>query len=349
MLKKLLFLVLMAPFTVAAQYHISGRVVDIVSKKPVADVSILLSNASAGTKAGDDGTFTVSNIRGGQYELVVSIIGYETYRVTVMVNKDINLGDVGILQKSVMLNEVRIGPDKHWAEHYEHFKRVFLGLTDNASKCEIINPHVLSFFSEDGKFTANADGFLEIENKALGYKIKYQLVTFTDEAGGGKMYYAGTAFFENMQGSKHQLKTWAKNRMLTYYGSDMQFLRSVIADQVKENGFLPRRLVQSPNPAYKKGSNSEFIWGLVNISLQTNEYSTTTNIPGVYALKFKDILDVTYNNNPLSESRLSIDAEYALFDNNGILLDPEKVIKQGNWGDSRVADMLPVDYEPDKK
>jgi hypothetical protein len=349
MLKKLLFCLLFIPLATAAQFHISGRVVDIASKKPVADASVLLTNASAGTKANDDGTFTIKNVRGGQYELIVSVVGYETYRQTVMVAKDVDLGDVGILQRSIVLNEVRIGTDKYWAEHYEHFKRVFLGTTDNAAECTILNPHVLNFFNEDGKFTANADGFLEIENKALGYKIKYMLVTFTDDNKSGTMYYAGRAFFEDMPGKPRQIKRWKKNRELTYYGSDMHFLRSVIANQVKENGFTVRRLIKKPNPDYKGGSANKYIETLVTTPLASEEYSRLTDQNGAFALKFNDCLNIIYDNNGLTASILTIQSDYAFFDNNGILLNPQSVIMEGNWGENRIANMLPVDYEPDPK
>ena len=243
-----------------------------------------------------------------------------------------------------MLNEVRIGPDKHWAEHYAHFKRVFLGTTDNASECDIINPHVLNFFNDKGNFTANAEGFLEIENKALGYKIKYMLVTFSDDANTSRMYYAGRAFFEDMTGNKRQLKRWKMNRELTYYGSDMQFFRSIIGNQVKEDGFIVRRLIRTPNP----NGHSKYIETLVTTPLAPDEYSGLTNERGVFAIKFKDCLDVIYKDNGLSASTLTIDGEYALFDNNGILLNPQSIIMEGNWGQNRIADMLPVDYEPDQ-
>jgi len=345
MLKRLFIFLLFIPFTVAAQFHISGRVIDLVTKKPVADASVLLTNSSAGTKANNDGTFTINNVREGQYELIISVIGYETYHKTVMVNKDVNLGDVGIFQQSILLNEVRIGPDKHWAEHYAHFKKVFLGTTDNSSECDIINPHVLNFFNDKGNFTANAEGFLEIENKALGYRIKYMLVTFSDNANTNRMYYAGRAFFEDMPGNKRQLKRWKKNRDLTYFGSDMHFYRSIIDNRVKENGFTVRRLIRRPNPDYKGGNDIKYIQTLVTIPLATDEFSTFTNEHGVFALKFKDCLNIIYKDNGLSASILTIDGDYALFDNNGVLLNPESIVMEGNWGQNRMADMLPVDYE----
>ena len=348
MSKKVLILLLFMPFMVQAQFHISGRVVDIVSKKPVADASVLLSNSSAGTKTNEDGTFTISNVRGGQYELIVSIIGYETYKLTVMVTRDVDAGDIAILQQSVMLNEVRIGPDKHWAEHYAHFKRVFLGLTDNSAQCNILNPHVLSFSADNGDFTATADGFLEIENKALGYKIRYMLMAFSDNANTMEMYYEGRAFFENLPGRPRQLKKWKNNRQLTYFGSDMHFYRSIIANQVKENGFTVRRIIRKPNPDYKGGRDNKYIETLITTPLAADEYGRTTDRKGLYAIEFKDLMQIIYKDNGLSASKLTITGRYAFFDNNGILLNPQSVVMEGNWGEKRIADMLPVDYDPNE-
>jgi hypothetical protein len=39
---------------------------------------------------------------------------------------------------------------------------------------------------------------------------------------------------------------------------------------------------------------------------------------------------------------------YALFDANGIFTDPTALIFDGDWGLSRMATMLPVDYEQSK-
>lgn len=349
-LKILKFLLLFIPFAATAQYRISGRVVDSATQKPVADASVFLSNASAGTKTNNDGTFTISNVRGGQYELVVSIIGYAAYKQTVMVNKDLELTRILINQQAIQLQEVRIGgPDKHWADHYARFKREFIGMTDNAAQCDILNPHALSFDNDDGVFIATADATLIIENKALGYRIKYILTAFSDNPKTGIIYFAGEAFFETMKGSKHQQKKWIKNRLETYEGSDMHFLRSVIANKVKEEGFLVRRLIRKPNPAYKGGFNNKFIQTLVTTPLATNEYAGLTDQKGEYVLAFKDCLAISYNNNPLSGSILTIGSPYLYFDNNGIVLNPQDATFEGSWGESRMAGMLPVDYEPPQK
>ena len=45
-------------------------------------------------------------------------------------------------------------------------------------------------------------------------------------------------------------------------------------------------------------------------------------------------------------SIVSFEEQYAFFDNNGIIINPQSVIFEGEWGKSRIAELLPVDYEP---
>lgn len=349
MLKKLIFFIFFIPFTAKAQYRISGRVIDGATQKPIADVSVYLSNASAGAKTNDDGTFTIANVRGGQYEMIVSIIGYAPYKQNIMANKDLILPDIHINQQVIQLQEVRIGRDSHWADHYAKFKREFLGTTDNAVQCDILNPHVLSFDNNNGEFTATASGLLLIENKALGYRIKYMLSEFNNNSKTGRIYFEGSAFFEDLKGSKREVKKWNKNRLLTYRGSDMHFLRAVIANTVNEEEFVVRRLIRKPNPAYKGGWDNRYIQTLVKTPLPVGEYASVTDQKGEYALAFKDCLAIDYKDNPLSGSIIVIDSDYAYFDNNGIILNPQSVTMEGNWAESRIAGMLPVDYEPPQK
>jgi hypothetical protein len=190
---------------------------------------------------------------------------------------------------------------------------------------------------------------LEIENKALGYKIKYLLMAFSDNANTLQMYYEGRAFFEDMPGKPRQLKRWKNNRQLTYFGSDMHFYRSIIAQKVIENGFTVRRIINKPNPAYKGGPDNKYIRTLITTPLNITDYYRLTEEKGIYAIEFKDMMQVIYKNNGFSASAFTINAKYAFFDNNGILLNPQAVVMTGNWGEKRMADTLPIDYDPDAK
>jgi len=98
--------------------------------------------------------------------------------------------------------------------------------------------------------TASSDDFLIIENKALGYKIHYQLTHFAMSMGFGtsSTYYYGNVLFENLPGKPSQIKKWEKKRLETYLGSSMHFLRSIISNHLDTDGFKVLRLVRKPNP-----------------------------------------------------------------------------------------------------
>jgi hypothetical protein len=351
MMKYLLLMLCLLPVITMGQYHVSGKVIDKDTQQPLAGVSIFLSNASAGTTSGNDGNFTISNVRGGQYEMVISIIGYATSRQTIMVNNNLSLPNVELSLQAIEMKTVRIGIDKHWAEHYAIFKQEFLGRSDFAKDCDILNPHALDFdYDKDkGELTATASVFLEIENRALGYKIKYMLNSFSNSYSTGVLYFEGTAFFEDMQGRPGQVKRWHKNRQQAYLGSSMHFLRSVISNRVAEEGFKVERLIRKPNPAWKGGLNNKYIETLVTTPLNTTDYIRLTDQKGEYAIDFKDCLNIIYNNEPLNSSVVIINTPYIFFDNNGIILNPQYVTMDGVWGGNRVAELLPVDYEPEAK
>ena len=56
-----------------------------------------------------------------------------------------------------------------------------------------------------------------------------------------------------------------------------------------------------------------------------------------------DDLDEASNDN---RTIVNFDAPYVLFDKNGCLMDPSCLSFEGAWGKCRVADLLPVDYDP---
>lgn len=340
----LLFFIPVASFS---QFRISGEVIDSATREPVAGASVFLGNASAGASTNDNGSFSITGIRGGQYTLIVSVVGYKAYMQNVLVNEDMELSDIHIAKKNTMLREVRIGPPRDWEKDYQRFKNGFVGLSENAGDFVIVNPHVLSFGSDEGVFTASADGLLVIENRALGYRIKYMLSSFRDDKKNGIIAYFGSAFFEELPGSPHRIKKWKQKRLDTYLGSDMHFLRAIIANKVKEEGFTVERLIRKPNPKYN-GFGSKYTATLVTTPLETNEYAHTTNIQGEYAIKFPDCLYVVYKGAQGAGSTVVINAPYLLFDNNGIIINLMDVLMEGAWGDSRMPEMLPVDYEPGK-
>jgi hypothetical protein len=360
-MRKILFLLwFILPSAALAQFSIKGRILDGADKNTVPGATVFLANASVATATTADGTFTLNNVRSGQYELVVTMIGYDTYRQTILVNANMTLADLVLASKSIALNEVKIRPDPDWERNYELFREEFLGSSEYAKKCKILNPELIDihFDKTERKLTATSSDFIVIENKALGYKVKYLLSDFTKDYRNGYTYFAGTALFEDLAGKNGQQKTWAKNRLKVYEGSSMHFLRSVIANQVPEDGFTVLRLIRKVNPDYKGIMDKQYFQTLVTTPLSEADYVKLTDTQGLYALSFKDCLYVMYSKKPvkikptdvtdvsLATTTLILDQDMVLFDNNGIFIDPPTVTFDGAWGKSRMAEMLPVDYEP---
>jgi hypothetical protein len=384
MLKYLAFLLLILPASLFAQNTIMGKILSLVNKKPVPDASVFLSNASVGGKSADDGSFTLSNVKNGQYDLVVSCVGYETHHQTVFVNNsNISIAEIALMPKVTELKEVKVRYDAEHDRHLQQFITEFVGRSANARDCKILNPEIvdLDFEKATGKLTASTDDFLIIENKALGYRIKYLLQSFSLEPKRGYVSFYGSPMFENLAGKAGQLKRWQKKRMEVYLGSDMHFLRTCIINQVDEQGFRVLRLIRQPNPQrpadsiikaklkqfkpavangtvtindslsyWSRMSNQpKTIQTLVTKPLNTSEYVKRTDTKGIFALSFPDCLNITYKKDADNDSILTFYKQYVFFDSNGVFIEPGSTTLEGKWATMRIAELLPVDYEVPEK
>lgn len=356
MTRRLLFIFLFLPIAALGQYHITGKVVNLADKKPVANASVFLNNASAGTTTGEDGAFDIANVRGGYYDLVVSIVGYTAHHQDVAVTENISLPDIGIEAKTIVLKEVTIGPNRDWDANYARFKYDFLGSSKNAQQCKILNPEVLdlNYDAQKKELTASSGDFIIIENRALGYRVKYLLTSFTKSYihdAGEPLYYEGSIHFEDLKGSKSEIKEWLQNRLDAYLGSDMHFLRSVVAATVEKEGFVVRQLIRQQDARAKKAGIVKYNETLVQNPLRLNEYIKLTDQKNQYAIAFKDCLHVTYHKMPENKnipSVMSFTQPYTYFDDNGVIINPKSAVLEQGWSLSRLAEMLPVDYEPIK-
>lgn len=364
MRKSFLILLLLIPTYCLAQIKITGKVINMTDTKPVPNASVFLNNAQVGNKTADDGTFTLSNVKPGKYDFIVSIVGYETYTYSLQAGgTSIDLGTISIIPKTFQLNEVKIRPDPNREKYYAIFRRQFLGNLENAAKCKILNSDVLDFDYDNTSniLKASSHDFLEIENKALGYRIRYKLTNFNYNPSIAMLYYEGISTFEDLKGTESQKRKWRRQRQAAYLGSYMHFYRSAIKDSLTQENFVVMRLIRKPNPNYHGGPNNKYQQSLVNKPLDRADFFKLTDQEGLFAIGYTDCLYVMYTKkgqDPSSDivqafnmpnnatTIVSFDEPYAFFDNNGIVANPHSVIYEGDWGISRVAEMLPIDYEP---
>jgi len=395
MRKCLLLVLLLLPFCSWAQYTITGKVIDLYSKKPIVKASVFLSNTTVGNSTTEDGSYNLANVKPGQYDMVISAVGYETFYRTVMVNANLNIPYCELTPRTIALNAVVVKPNAEWQQNYTIFKQEFFGPSEFAKQCKILNPEILDLdYSKSARtLTATSSDYLIIENMALGYKLRYLLTNFTKDYNIGQLFYQGNVLFEPMQGKPSQMRKWHKNRLSAFQGSCEHYLRSILTFKATDEGFKTLRLIRKLNPERPPDSliqsklktfrsvalsgnrivisDSLSYWNAKNRLPKTMEYLVTkplttdslikrTDMKGIFALSFNDILyvlytkkksDESYANRPLNApdnltSLMNIKAPYAFFDNNGVIINPASVIFEGNWGTNRIAKLLPVDYDP---
>lgn len=240
-------------FEAVAQVKISGSVQSAESKLALPNASVFFSNTSFGTVTDGNGNFSLTTASFGRFELVVSCIGFETYLQTIQLdNKDIAL-TIQLKPKAVDLGNLVLEPLEvnGWEKWGNFFSECFIGLTPFSKECTIKNTDILKFrhSKKEKKLWVYANEELVIENKALGYLLKYKLETFEYDFANNMIVFVGYPFFQEIKTERRGLqKRWIENRMEAYWGSIMHFMRSVYRNSITAEGFEMRRLQKKLNP-----------------------------------------------------------------------------------------------------
>ena len=319
----------------AGQYQVSGKIINHTDKKPVAGASVFLGNATIGNESGNDGSFILQNVKPGNYTLIVSVIGYDIYTQPVVITTgNVILPVIEINPATIALAEVKVtaaakkNAYSDWA--HDTFFKEFLGPSEFANDCKILNPEILNLRYDESAntITASSTDFLQIENNALGYNIKYRLTDFeyTGNAQADKsIHYEGSVFFTEMKGSPAQERRWKQNREDLYANSSTHFLRAVLNDQLDEEGFRALRLATVATPGRasedviqanitrlehshtnpdslrywkKQLAMPVTVQQLVPVPLTRADLVTTTNQPGIFALgNHSDPIFLMYDKN----------------------------------------------------
>jgi hypothetical protein len=233
-----------------AQKLLRGVVLDEERNLPLPKASVFLNNTSIGTTANDEGRFELF-IPAGRFDLIISSIGYVTHNESITTAALSDFITIKLKVKAPELETVIIEPFEKdgWQKWGRWFIENFLGTSEYGRDSRIKNPEVLKFRNSrrTNELTVVALAPLVIENKALGYKLTYQLEAFRYNFQTRVLLYAGFPFFENMEGSDRKKRQWEKAREDVYFGSMLQFMRAIYRNRLKEEGFEVRRLQKIPN------------------------------------------------------------------------------------------------------
>jgi CarboxypepD_reg-like domain len=321
---RLILLLFVFPFITYAQTTtIAGKVTTTGSESGLGKVSVFLSNSSFGTETAEDGFFRLVGVKPGRYDLVASSVGFQDYSQTILVgNEPINL----TIQLKSKVNELRgvvITTSADWKKNYEAFRKAFIGTSENAKNCVVINPHVVNLVNHGRKHELEgwSDDFLVVENRSLGYRVKFLIDSFSNNGLTGIISWQGKAVFQELPGSEEQKKLWKLKRQETYYGSSRHFFRSLYTNTLTKEGFVIKKLTRQLNPerpqeevilqkikqfreSNKRDSLNYWI-GKENMSryfkenlgkepLQAYQIFSNTSKPGLFICGFTDCLYVIY-------------------------------------------------------
>ncbi len=356
--------------TVLFQLKVSGQNLHTISGivkdekgETLPYASVLIAGSTRGTQTDVSGKFTLNNITAGNYQLIISFIGFDRITRSITIKNQDIYQEYVLKPSPVSLKDVVVSYDPDRDKHLALFKKFFIGETDNAKQCVLLNPDVLNthFNKSNQLLSVSADSLLVINNQALGYRIKYLLTAFELDYKNAIFKFSGIPLFEELKGSDKQKAEWERRRQKAYNGSVMHFFRSAYNNSVGNNGFIlysttkqgnaknrePNKL--NPSQIFFK-TDGQFVSAKIDSSLYV-VYTRENTSKGFATTegRVKIPLDAVYKNAQVSKVTMLCDN--LIIDKNGNYI-PDKnhaLLKsinfQGYWAWEKVADLLPFDYQ----
>jgi hypothetical protein len=337
-------------------FVILGKVIDAESKQPLVGASAYCQNTTQGTISNKEGLFFMRLPRGG-YDMVVTYTGYEKKVLRISDNQpatDTLLIELAKEDKS--LSEVAVvastaDPDG-LAKYGKFFNQNFIGNSGYSGQCSIQNPEVLHFYysKKRNRLKIMAREDIIILNYALGYKIRYQLDSFSYDYNTNITQYTGSPLFQEMDSTEEVKTQWKKNRAHTYLGSRLHFMRSFYDSTLIQEGFIIEKLNDDDSSQSVKG---KFITNPYNEQdYMVDSGDVEVGWSGRYRISYGKVYP---DKQFLEEYKLPPSTHYQItvldvsdgfvIEENGYFYEQYDVINSGYWAWKKLAESLPYDYE----
>ncbi len=337
---------------------LTGTVVDDSTGAPLSAAHVFVSGTMTGTVADDSGRFRLTGVSDGAKRLYVTHVGYEAKKMDLVLPPDTTLAFGFRLEPTVLeAGHVTVSDERseEWYEHVDRFNRLFVGSSEEAERCHLLNPEVLYFDTAWwGKFEAGADRPLKFENRALGYRVTYYLTEFEER--GDIIRWDGEPLFAPLTPrDSSEAARWAENRKRAFYGSLRHFLLALLNDRVEEEQF---RTYQKPRArAFRDPRRARRI-------PVTREDILKPASDSLYTVNFTGALEVRYDGAPESEaylewtdarraprdvqtSRIQLNERPIHLDRHGEIVEPYGATLYHYFAfRQRLATMLPRGYRP---
>jgi hypothetical protein len=363
-MKKLIF-TLLSIFVYALAFSqtgsISGIVTDAQTGDPLPFCNVFINNSTISTTTDFDGKYLLQDVPVGDFELGFSFMGYEATQkpASVKPNGQLTINvSLKSLEQELSDVEIKAKRDRSWERDLRRFKNYFLGTDDLAAQCEILNPWVIDFPEDNSNnnFRAEAIQPIEIENRALGYLLTFDLKQFQYTS----QYHiiAGALRFSELEASDAKTKSnWESNRLDTYLKSPANMFRAMLENQHNQEGFF--LYGDKPGGSESRNLRSDIFANELGNSIV--EYKPDNLVqegrrPGEYRIYLKGRIEIhyekgysnvnTYRDAPYPISWLEVNGNYVQVNSNGMVLNEKDVTFSGDMDKRKVSTMLPFDYKP---
>ncbi|PSQ73192.1 MAG: carboxypeptidase regulatory-like domain-containing protein [Bacteroidetes bacterium QH_9_64_21] len=351
---------LVAPAQPSDSPIVRGRVLDAETNEPLPHTHVFVAQSMNGTVTDSTGRFRLDAVHPGAKRLYLSRVGYANRAVPLRPTLGrtqvftLRLEPEVLETPSVTVSAER---DEDWYERLDRFKRLFIGPSGYADDCTLVNPEVLRFEKKWwGKFEVQAEKPLIIENRALGYRLKYFLKEFEER--GSVVRWDGEPLFEPLSPEDSlEAARWRQNRREVYRGSLRHFLEALLHDRLEEEQFDLYRLPRAS--AFRHTSRADRFPTSRNRILEPSPDST-------HHLSVNGRLEVIYRGAPESEaylewaelsrrrapreyqtSQIKLNQSAVHVDSHGEIVEPYgATLYQYFAFTTRLATLLPREYDP---
>jgi hypothetical protein len=348
-------------------FDISGTVKD-EKGAALASVTVFIDGSNKYTMTDVNGHYAFAGIQSGTYRVVTSMVGRGSERSMVNVRDKAVTANFVLKVKPTELNEVVIGSDSRRTEMLRIFTRKFIGLTENAKSCTIINPKIIEFTTNKNILLATTPDFLIIENKNLGYRIKYLVKIFRYDRGLNITSYTGDCIFEELPGNNRQKREWLENRKAAYEGSFMHYLRQLYS-RSKDDSWFRSYAVDSIDKTTVNPEPVDMTQYITRIDSNFIKLAFKQTLRVAYRYENKKAIAIKHDGTGdslddkikmIHEATAKLDLQSmagkvgqvtmylnnTIVDRNGNYLDYRSFLLEGLWNQLQVGDRLPFTYQP---
>jgi CarboxypepD_reg-like domain len=348
-----IFILLLSAFATNAQIIdiVKGKVLDKSTLEPIPFANIYVNNTTIGTQTNEDGVFSIKVSTIKNVQLIVSSIGYKS------LEKSLNIGEniIELEPDNTQLAEIKVSSkkDKKWISLYKDFEKVFLGSSEAAKFCKILQPWQIDLTKINNVLIAKTTQPIEIVNHYLGYKVFWYLKSF--ESSSQSFSITGNSRSELLKAkNRKEADYWSRNRSEAYKGSLEHFLKSLYKGNAASEGY---KIYQETVLGKGKNRNSNF-GNELNIKKTVQEINPVSlvicqnkkcflNLENQIEVHFinKNENKPSYSDIPYQVSWVDGLEKMVAFDSLGHLDKPSNLLTSGSMNQGRIAELLPLDYQ----